>query len=354
MGCGNSVEIKESFKRLICTDFSDSEDDSESEGLFESWFDKESIPAAKKWDFDVFQFSKENNLFLVKFAGFVLAQCGLIQKYNIDKRNLFFFLKDVQSSYNEQVPYHNAVHATDILQAVYHALNKENNNNGGVPLKERLTSDETLSLILAVIGHDIGHLGKTNIFLEKTKHEFYLDNPDSPNEAMHFRLFSEKIHKWKVLDQLPEDKQRQIIENIEVLILATNMDHHEEILREWQFISQHFDFNSIQCRLALMKYVLKFCDVSNPARKQPLYNEWTLLLREEMHREGDSMRNLGLTVDGARDRALPTTISKIQCWFIENRVQRYLTNIKDVGLSLDEPLKQVQINLRNWRQREIC
>jgi len=69
-----------------------------------------------------------------------------------------------------------------------------------------------------------------------------------------------------------------------------------------------------------------------------------------MHREGDSMRNLGLTVDGARDRALPTTISKIQCWFIENRVQRYLTNIKDVGLSLDEPLKQVQINLRNWRQ----
>lgn len=332
-------------------DFSDSEDDSESETLFESWFDKESIPQAKKWDFDVFKFSKENSLFLVKFAGFVLAQSGLIEKYNIDKRNLFFFLKDVQLSYNEQVPYHNAVHATDILQAVYHALNKE---NGGLPLKERLTSDETLSLILAVIGHDIGHLGKTNIFLEKTKHEFYLDNPDSPNEAMHFRLFSEKIHKWKVLDQLPEDKQRQIIENIEVLILATNMDHHEVILREWQFISKHFDFNSIECRLALMKYVLKFCDVSNPARKQPLYNEWTLLLREEMHQEGDSMRLLGLSVDGTRDRSLPTTISKIQCWFIENRVQRYLKNIKDVGLSLDEPLQQVQINLKNWRQREIC
>ena len=54
------------------------------------------------------------------------AQSGLIEKYNIDKRNLFFFLKDVQLSYNEQVPYHNAVHATDILQAVYHALNKGN------------------------------------------------------------------------------------------------------------------------------------------------------------------------------------------------------------------------------------
>ena len=40
-----------------------------------------------------------------------------------------------------------------------------------------------------------------------------------------------------------------------------------------------------------------------------------------MHREGDSMALLGLPVDGARDRNFPSTISKIQCWFIENRVQ---------------------------------
>ena len=39
-----------------------------------------------------------------------------------------------------------------------------------------------------------------------------------------------------------------------------------------------------------------------------------------------------------------------QCWFIENRVQRYLRSIKDVGISLDEPLQQLQINLRKWRQ----
>ena len=54
---------------------------------------------------------------------------------------------------------------------------------------------------------------------------------------------------------------------------------------------------------------------------QPLYKEWTLLLRDEMHREGDALALLGLPVDGARDRKFPTMISKIQCWFIENRVQ---------------------------------
>lgn len=69
-----------------------------------------------------------------------------------------------------------------------------------------------------------------------------------------------------------------------------------------------------------------------------------------MHREGDEMEILGMTVDGPRDRALPSTIKKIQCWFIENRVQRYLLSIKDVGISLDEPLQQLQINLKKWRQ----
>ena len=52
------------------------------------------------------------------------AQSGFIEKYKINKRSLYYFLKDVQNSYNYHVPYHNATHATDILQAVYYALNK--------------------------------------------------------------------------------------------------------------------------------------------------------------------------------------------------------------------------------------
>ena len=52
------------------------------------------------------------------------AQGGLIERFNIDKYKLYNFLKDVEESYNAEVPYHNAKHATDILQAVYYSLNK--------------------------------------------------------------------------------------------------------------------------------------------------------------------------------------------------------------------------------------
>ena len=194
------------------------------------------------------------------------AQGGLIDRYNIDKYKLYNFLKDVQESYNADVPYHNAKHASDILQAAYYALNKVNSGSGRA-LKDLLTTDEALSLILAVIGHDIGHIGKTNHFLTLTRHEFAILDPESPNEAMHFRVFRDKLAKWQILSHLPDQQRHQIMGNIETLILATNMDHHERILKEWRALT-NFSLGSAQCRMALMKYVLKFCDVSNPARGQ--------------------------------------------------------------------------------------
>lgn len=316
------------------------------------WYRYDAIPTANTWTFNVFDFVQENDYALVKLAGFVLAQGGLIERFNIDKYKLYNFLKDVEESYNPEVPYHNAKHATDILQAVYYSLNKM--SSSGTALKDLLSAEETLSLVLAVIGHDIGHIGRTNHFLTLTKHEFAMIDPESPNEAMHFRLFREKLTKWDIFGHLPEDQSQKIMSNIEILILATNMDHHERILKQWRSNLANFTLSSPLCRMALMKYVLKFCDVSNPARGQPLYREWTLLLREEMYREGDHMEMLGMAVDGARDRNLPSTIAKIQCWFIENRVQRYLRSIKEVGISLDEPLHQLQVNLKKWRQKQVC
>lgn len=56
------------------------------------------------------------------------------------------------------------------------------------------------------------------------------------------------------MNQISDETRRKIIDNIRVLILATNMDHHETILKEWKLISRDFTFNSEKCRLALMKY----------------------------------------------------------------------------------------------------
>ena len=66
------------------------------------------------------------------------------------------------------------------------------------------------------------------------------------------------------------------------------------------------------------------------------------------------MKTLDMDVDVTRNRSIPSAVSKIQCWFIENRVQLYLKNIKQIGIDLDAPDHQLKQNLQQWRQRQTC
>ena len=95
-------------------------------------------------------------------------------------------------------------------------------SSSGTALKDLLTAEETLSLVLAVIGHDIGHIGRTNHFLTLTKHEFAMIDPESPNEAMHFRLFREKIIKWELFGHLPGDQERSQTNLSEYIVFRCN------------------------------------------------------------------------------------------------------------------------------------
>merc|ERR1712130_342387 len=324
----------------------------EVKAKIKEWTDPDGIQNADQWNFDVFKFvDSVPSGFLAKLAGHILVQTRVIDQLQLDREKLYNLFEDVESSYHASVPYHNAVHATDVLQGVYYALRRPSE---GFRLLDRLTPDETFSLVLAALGHDVNHMGRTNHFLRSSDHHLAKVNGDSPNESMHYRIFIQKVYKWKILDDFTPERKEEINENIKELIMATNMDHHAQILATWREKSKNFSFNSHDSRLSLMKYVLKFADISNPARPKELYDHWTKRLREELHQEGDEMTLLGMEVDSTRNRNVPSTVAKIQCWFIENRVQLYLRNIKQVGVFLSEPEGQLKQNLNQWRLKQTC
>ena len=62
--------------------------------------------------------------------------------------------------YVSRNPYHNAVHAADVANAVCFFI-----NNG---LGSHLSNLEISSLILSALAHDIGHPGLNNAFLVAT------------------------------------------------------------------------------------------------------------------------------------------------------------------------------------------
>jgi len=355
MGCGPSLQWKP-HKQLSCIDARQStlsqEEQNEIDSAISKWSSGYLVQNADSWHFNIFDYTSQlKRGFLGNLAGYILVKTKLIENLKLDKFKLHYFFQDLEKTYNEEVPYHNAIHATDVLQGVYFSLQRDKE---GEHLIDRLSPEESFALLIAAAGHDAGHLGKSNQFLRQCDHHFAQVDQDSPNEAMHFRVLHERIVKWKILHHLPRESYKQIISLIKELVLATNMEKHPKITEEWREISKEFSFESQKCRVAFMKCVLKFSDISNPARPKELYEEWTKRLSLEQRAENDERLRLGLDDQSLRRKSLPQALAKLQCWFIEKRVIVYLKNIKQIGFTFTEPEAQVNLNLKSWKKIDVC
>lgn len=71
---------------------------------------------------------------LITLTFHLLNQYGLVELFQLDMVRLWRFLVMVQEDYHSDNPYHNAVHAADVTQAMYCYLREPMvRQNSGVP-----------------------------------------------------------------------------------------------------------------------------------------------------------------------------------------------------------------------------
>ena len=100
----------------------------------------------------------------LRYLGFELMQkFNILQKFKIQNLVMQNFLEAVEAGYSKHKnPYHNLVHAADVLQTIYHML-----NNAG--LMSWLSSLEIFATFISAIVHDFEHTGTTNNFHMQTR-----------------------------------------------------------------------------------------------------------------------------------------------------------------------------------------
>lgn len=91
--------------------------------------------------------------------------------------DLYHFIFDICNSYHSTNPYHNFRHAVDVLQANYYFLCrlgvlKPMNADASLSFVESEIKDlfqplDIFALLMASIGHDVGHPGVNNSFMVK-------------------------------------------------------------------------------------------------------------------------------------------------------------------------------------------
>lgn len=111
-------------------------------------------------------------------------------------------------------------------------------------LNKLLSRLEMFSLLVAAISHDVGHIGVTNMFLVKSKHELALKHNDiSPLENMHCSVLYEVLSKSEtnIFGELTEQQWRDARKIIVCCILGTDsgLHHFKQISKSqvWHVIS---------------------------------------------------------------------------------------------------------------------
>merc|ERR1719217_1053232 len=94
----------------------------------------------------------------------LLEEYELISKFRLSKQKLLCFLSKIQEGYCNANPYHNVVHALDVLLSLNYFLRQG-------ALKQLMSPLDHLACLVGAAVHDFQHPGVNNAFLTLTKHE---------------------------------------------------------------------------------------------------------------------------------------------------------------------------------------
>ncbi|KAJ8413360.1 hypothetical protein AAFF_G00093560 [Aldrovandia affinis] len=264
------------------------------------------------WNFDIFLFDRlTNGNSLVNLTFHLFNQYGLIELFQLDMVKLRRFLVMVQEDYHRQNPYHNAVHATDVTQAMYCYLREPK-------LSKSLTSCDLLLGLLAAATHDLDHPGVSQSFLIKTNHYLAaLYRNTSVLENHHWRSAVGLLRESGLFSHLPLEDRLNMERQLGSLILATDISRQNEYLSKFR---EHLDKEDLCLgnaghRHFILQMALKCADICNPCRPWELSKQWSERVTDEFFHQGDVEKKHRLEVSPLCDRQT-NSVGQIQIGFM--------------------------------------
>mmetsp|Transcript_21470 Transcript_21470/g.35503 ORF Transcript_21470/g.35503 Transcript_21470/m.35503 type:complete len:777 (+) Transcript_21470:186-2516(+) len=263
------------------------------------------------WDeFDlagVHNLTKTGTLSTVAFAAF--QKFGLFRKLRIDENKFVCFVTAVQEAYDDKNPYHNSLHAADVVQGVAALLRLSSSSSTDV--SHYISPIEVLGCLLAAIVHDMGHKGLNNNYEVATSSEIalmYNDRSVMENYHASRAFFLLRNKDLNFLCDLPPNDQLRIRKIVLNCILATDVGAHFDILGQFKSHVASKDKDglaSAEGRQLLLQMIIKVADMGNPGRKCPIYLKWAQNVMDEFYIQGDKEKERGLPVSSFMDRSNP-------------------------------------------------
>lgn len=284
-------------------------------------------------------------------------------RQNVQETHIVKFVTTCESKYKAN-PFHNFAHALDVEYVV-------SRNMRLIEADRFLPETSQFWLLVAAVGHDLGHLGVNNQYLIETSHELAVQyNDRSPLEMMHcsslFHVVSDP--QANVFAGCDKDLYKEMRKGIIFAILHTDVVKHNDMMKElvllYQMNSEAFDAQKdpeqstarhtqelvevLQSNLQLtLNLLLHGADVGNPMKPWHLAQRLAHLCVDEFFAQGDLEKAAGLPVQMLNDRDKVNRPNS-QIGFIEFVIAPMVDSMVHLFPSLDDLADNLGTNVRHW------
>jgi len=282
-------------------------------------------------------------------------------------KKLFNFLREMESDYHPENPYHNSIHAADVLQSAHSMIQQagEDTNTGFEPSKE-----DVFSVLVAAAVHDVGHPGLNNAFhinaqtdiAQSFKNVSVLENYHAShaltkmvgrtNDEQSFQSHDNIDTDFNFLSDASMQEFTSIRNKMVDSILMTDMSKHFKFVKEVEDLIKNRDSVSpTTYSWTIFRYMLHLADISNPAKAQPLSARWAKIVMNEFFNQGDMEAKMGLPISPLCDRNT-TVIPGSQIGFIEYVIK---PSFEVLALAIptigENTLPVIENNLKYWNEK---
>jgi hypothetical protein len=304
----------------------------------------------------------------------MLDSFGLINDKIMPIEKLDVFLYSVANQYLTTTLYHNSLHGADITQTICIFFN--NSNAEEICHTKAI---DLLSIIIAGLGHDIGHPGLTNNFQVNSLSEMAITYNDiSCLENFHLAKLFRTLRKdeTNIFEKLSSQDFKKIRKKMISEILATDMAIHGKVLnnirskipesllqennnthittanghKKFELITDiNNEMTTNEEQQALFDYFIHSADLAHNTKKFKISLRWVELLSNEFWIQGDKEKKMNLSVSFLCDRN-NTDVPKSQVGFIGGFVIPTFNFLIIMFPSLSFTVENAKNNIKEWQK----
>lgn len=289
--------------------------------------------AEHNWHFDIFSFAdatEGHTLSVMTF--YLMKRAGAMTKFGMHEASLCNYLQSLESGYNP-LPYHNAIHVASVVQLTHMLM-----THGGI-MRAKVVDDLTLlASLMAATVHDYGHGGVNNDFLNRTMHDlaitYHFQSPWEnhhlaaslrlllrPEHCFFANLTREQTELWRctLADEVLGTDMKKHFSILTMFLAATKcpLPGNNAKLQKVGTVGADWLDIKPENKVLACQMMLKCADIGHLAADGATHKRWAYQLEEEMFRQGDKEKALGLSVSPLMDRSQKGGITRSQVGFFQ-------------------------------------